>query len=130
MAKVALPEEQEKFWVDLSNFIRWSLTLPEDTHEVDSFYDFWGATPEAKRNLSLARAKLIPIKKDGKVKHKHVDKLRPSDVPFILAFWEDTFASNTAEYLSDDELADTPGTLLFMEFLQRWRALKPKWRAR
>jgi hypothetical protein len=118
-------EEQKVFWDDVQAQLRWALSLINDPEEVQTFLEVWGRTPEARRNLELARRRLVPLKKGQGVQLKHVDKLKPSDAPAILAFWEDTYAGQM-EHLDDDSVF-FKHLQSSVDLIHRWRSLRYGW---
>ena len=132
-------EEQRKFWNDLLAYCRHELKERQDPAMVSMLSLFHGRE-QALTDRRLAERGFVYILKGGKLLTKHIDELRPSDAPYLMAEIEanEAMVGEHSSVEGGETVTKIPGGATFTHpnyedasrhLRRRWSALKRRWPA-
>jgi hypothetical protein len=134
-----MDQEHQQFWDDLLAYYRQELQERQSPAMV-SMLRFFHGEEQALEDKRLAEEGRVYLLKDGKLLTKHIDDLRPSDAPYLLAEVERNQAMAEEHSAADGEqtVTEMPGGATFThphyedatnDLRERWRKLKETWRS-
>ena len=130
-------ESQLRFWDDLLAYNRQELRERQCPAMV-SMLSFFHGEEQALEDKRLAEGGYVYLLVRGKLRIKHIDKLNPSDAPYLMAELEANQAMAEEHSVTEDRVTVTvmPGGATFTHphyedatrhLRERWRKLQGEW---
>ncbi len=130
-------KEQQRFWEDLLAYYRQELEERQRPAMV-SMLGFFHGEEKALEDKRLAEGGYVYLLDKGKLRTKHIDRLDPSDAPYLMAELEANQAMVEEHSAAEggETVTEIPGGASFThphyedatEHLRdRWRNLKETW---
>lgn len=123
-------KEQRKFWEDLLHY--YHQEIEERQHPATiSMLTFFHGEEHAFEDKRLAEEGYVYLLKDGRLRTKRVDDLRPEDAPYLMAELEATQALAGEHSTVEDQVTVTeiPGgaTLTYPHYEDASSSLRKRW---
>ncbi len=132
--------ERRRFWEDLLAYYRQELEERQRPAMV-SMLGFFHGVEQALEDKRLAERGYVYLLDGGKLRTKHIDRLVPSDAPYLMAELEANQAMAEEHSAAEGEatVTEVPGGATFTHphyedatehLRERWRKLKEGWEPR
>jgi hypothetical protein len=132
-----MDQEQHQFWDDLLAYYRQELQERQSPAMV-SMLGFFHGEDQALEDKNLAERGYVYLLVRDKLRIKHIDQLRPSDAPYLMAELEANQAMAEEHSAAEGEqtVTELPGGATFthphyedatLHLRERWRKLKGGW---
>ncbi len=132
--------ERRRFWEDLLAYYRQELEERQRPAMV-SMLGFFHGEEQAREDKRLAERGYVYLLDGGKLRTKHIDRLDPSDAPYLMAELEANQAMAEEHSAAEGEatVTEVPGGATFTHphyedatehLRERWRKLKEGWEPR
>ncbi len=132
-------QERRRFWEDLLAYYRRELEERQSPPMVSMLGFFYGEE-QALEDKRLTERGHVYLLEGGRLRTKHIDRLSPSDAPYLMAELEATqaMAEEHSAVEGEETVTEIPGGATFTHphyedatrhLRERWRELKEGWEA-